>query len=77
MTFMALTDSLAEAMASGPAGASAAQRLSQRVAAELGAMRALLTPEQYVSFDPAARVWLREQARRGYRMTVPGVAPGP
>jgi hypothetical protein len=42
-------------------------------AMELGAIRAVLTPEQHVTFDPIARVWLREQARQGYRVTVPGI----
>jgi imidazolonepropionase-like amidohydrolase len=73
-TFGALTDSLEQAKAPGAAGASTARRLLQRLAAELGAMRALLTPEQHAAFDPAARVWLREQARRGYQVTIPGVA---
>jgi imidazolonepropionase-like amidohydrolase len=66
-----LTDSLA--IAKPPAS----ERVRQRLAAELGAMRAILRPEQYETFDVLVRVWLREQARRGYQVTVPGVAPAP
>ena len=53
-------------------------RLRRRLAEELEAMRALLVlPEQLEAFDPIARIWLREQARQGHSMTVPGVAPRP
>jgi hypothetical protein len=47
------------------------------LANELGAIRATLTPEQHVVFDSEARVWLREQARQGYRVMAPGIALTP
>jgi imidazolonepropionase-like amidohydrolase len=85
----ALADSLARAAAaSAPAGDGERQRLARRLAEELGALRALLTPKPgervYFDpaaprdlFDPAARVWLREQARQGVRVTIPGVVAVP
>jgi hypothetical protein len=45
--------------------------------AQLAAVRARLTPEQCEAFDPTVRVWLREQARQGSALTVPGVMPTP
>jgi hypothetical protein len=47
------------------------------VAAELGVLRAGLTPLQQERFDPRVRVWLREQLRQGYQVAIPGVAPTP
>ena len=61
----------------------AAMRPSERLpilrqlANELGAIRATLTPEQHAAFDPAVRVWLREQSRQGYSLAIPGVGPVP
>jgi imidazolonepropionase-like amidohydrolase len=72
--FSALVDSLA---AVSPAAKDSYERLRRRVADELGALRAGLTPAQQVRFDAIARVWLREQARQGYKVTVPDVAPTP
>jgi imidazolonepropionase-like amidohydrolase len=69
----ALTDSLAVVQ---PKSAEH-ERMLRVLVEELGAMRALLTPEQHVAFDPAVRVWLREQARQGHPLVVPGVAPMP
>jgi imidazolonepropionase-like amidohydrolase len=71
----ALNDSLALA------GRGERARLAGRVAEELGALRATLPAEDGGGdlrrdiFDPAARVWLREQARQGTRVTIPGVMP--
>jgi hypothetical protein len=74
-----LVDSLARASSAAPAGAGAgdgqSQRLREQVAAQLGALRALLPPERQDVFDPAARVWLREQARQGARVAIAGVTP--
>ena len=46
------------------------------IGAALGAMRALLAPEgPQEKFDLGiARVWLREQRRQGYRVSIAGVA---
>jgi hypothetical protein len=71
--FERLADSL-ELAASTPVEG---ERLRQRIAEELGAMRGLVLPEKHVAFDPIARVWLREQARRGSRVSIPGVRPTP
>jgi hypothetical protein len=46
----------------------------RKIADEFGDMHAILTPEQRMAFDPLVRMWLREQARNGYRLTVAGVA---
>ena len=35
------------------------------------------TPIRRANFDMMARAWLREQARQGYRMTVPGITQTP
>jgi predicted amidohydrolase YtcJ len=72
MNLMALPDSLALAKADR----AAYTRLLGRLAAELGALRALVTPERQREWlDPDARAWMREQARQGYTVTVPGVPP--
>jgi hypothetical protein len=69
-----LVDSLAQAK---PNQAEYA-RLLQRFAAELGALRALVTPEQQREWlDPQVRVWMGEHARQGYRVAVPGVSLTP
>jgi hypothetical protein len=69
--FEELSDSLQRA--SSPEYYKAAQ---QRLVDEFVALRALLTTDdQRDTFDAMARVWLREQARRGHRVVVPGVAP--
>jgi hypothetical protein len=50
----------------------------QQLTAALGELRATLQgPRQYETFDPRARIWMREQARQGYRIAVSGVAPTP
>ena len=72
--FEALTDSLEVAKS---AGTGTYKRVLQLLTAELGAIRTILTSEQHVAFDPKARVWLREQARQGYAVAVPGVTPAP
>jgi imidazolonepropionase-like amidohydrolase len=69
--FAALLDSLAAATPAAREG------VRRRLAAELGAVRAALTPGQQEAFDVRVRVWLREQARQGYPVTIPGVAPVP
>jgi hypothetical protein len=66
-TFEALTDSLTLA------SWSESERLLHRQAEAIKAMRDLLTPEQQAQFDPVVRMWLRVQARKGYRPVVPGV----
>jgi imidazolonepropionase-like amidohydrolase len=66
--FEALTDSLEMAKSPG------SERLRRQLAAELGALYATLTPELQETFDPVVRLWLRAQARRGFPVTVPGVA---
>jgi imidazolonepropionase-like amidohydrolase len=71
--FERLTDSLA----ASPAKSAEYERLLRSQAAALGAMRASLTPEQHIMFDRIARVWLREQARQGHAVTVPGVITVP
>jgi imidazolonepropionase-like amidohydrolase len=71
--FEALTDSLEVAKPKS----SEYERVLRLLADELGAMHAILTPELQETFDPIARVWLREQARQGYRVAVPGVIWGP
>jgi imidazolonepropionase-like amidohydrolase len=68
----ALADSL---MAVPPSDTLTSRRLVRRLTEELGAMRAHLTPEQREAFDPSARVWMREQARKGAPVVVPGVTP--
>jgi imidazolonepropionase-like amidohydrolase len=75
--FEVLTDSLERAKSPGQVEKRAVERLVRLLAAELGVMRALLTPEQHVTFDPVARVWSREQARQGYPVVIPGVMPTP
>jgi hypothetical protein len=55
-------------------GVAASPHLLQRLANELGAVRVLLTPEPHVAFDPQVRVWMREQARQSYSVTVPGLS---
>jgi imidazolonepropionase-like amidohydrolase len=70
----ALADSL---QAVAPSDTVLSERLRQRLTAELVVMRAHLTSEQHEVFDPFARVWLREQARQGARVTIPGVASTP
>jgi hypothetical protein len=52
-------------------------RVLPLISAELGGIRAVLTPEQHEAFDVNLQVWLREQARKGHRVTVPGVASTP
>jgi imidazolonepropionase-like amidohydrolase len=52
-------------------------RVLPLIAAELGGIRAVLTPDQHEAFDVNLQVWLREQARKGHRVTVPGVASTP
>jgi imidazolonepropionase-like amidohydrolase len=69
--FAALVDSLTRATAAAREG------VRQRLAAELGALRATLRPKQQELFDMQVRVWLREQARQGYPVAVPGVTPTP
>jgi hypothetical protein len=72
---MVLLDSLA---LTRPRGGAEHERVLRLFAAELGALRAIISPEQqHAQLDPAARVWLREQARQGYRVAVPGVPPTP
>jgi hypothetical protein len=71
----ALADSLLARAPAAPAPDGERQRLRERMAEQFGAMRTILTPEQRESFDPVARVWLREQARQGARVAIPGVAP--
>jgi imidazolonepropionase-like amidohydrolase len=70
----ALADSLdgvplSDSLAYGP--------LVRRLTEELTKIRVRLTPEQRETFDVQARVWMREQARRGYPVTVAGVATTP
>jgi hypothetical protein len=48
-------------------------RVLPLVTAELGAVRTILTPEQREGFDVNLRAFVREQARRGHRVTVAGV----
>jgi hypothetical protein len=70
-----LADSLAEVP---PADPVAYGRVVRQLTETLGALREHLTPEQRrTSFDPTVRVWMREQARRGHRVTVAGVALTP
>jgi hypothetical protein len=76
-TFEMLTDSLEAAKASERVRPQAVERVLRLLTTELGAIRAVLTPEQYVTFDPIARVWLREHARQGYQMSIAGVSPTP
>jgi imidazolonepropionase-like amidohydrolase len=76
-TLEALTDSLAVAKAVGSEGKRAYRRVLGRLADDLGTLRASLTPEQRETFDPAARAWLRAQARQGYQVAVTGVTPEP
>jgi hypothetical protein len=72
--FEALLDSLGPR----PQGRDASyEHVLRSLADELGAMRGILTPAQRETFDPQARVWMREQARQGYPVTVPGVASAP
>jgi imidazolonepropionase-like amidohydrolase len=73
--FDALADS--PELAEAPSGSAARERLLRSLTDELGAIRATLTPEQREVFDPAARVWMREHIRQGYRLVVAGVAPTP
>jgi imidazolonepropionase-like amidohydrolase len=68
----ALSDSL-EVAKSSQRTKQSNERLVRLLAEELGAIRALLTSEQHIIFDPIARVWLREQTRRGYQAAIPGV----
>jgi hypothetical protein len=75
--FGRLTDSLAATEPLGPAGEPTRQRLLRRLEEELGAMRVRLHPERRRIVDSAMRVWLREQARRGYRVAIAGVTPVP
>jgi imidazolonepropionase-like amidohydrolase len=72
-TLRALADSL-EVVA--PSDKALSEGLRQRLTAGLGVMRAALKPEQHEFFDPLARIWLREQARQGYPVAIPG-APTP
>jgi imidazolonepropionase-like amidohydrolase len=52
-------------------------RVLRSITAELGPIRAILAPEQREAFDINLRVWLREQARQGYSVVIPGVSPTP
>jgi imidazolonepropionase-like amidohydrolase len=52
-------------------------RVLQLLTAELGAIRALMTPDEREAFDPKIEVWLRVQGRQGYRAVIPGVPPAP
>jgi hypothetical protein len=71
----ALMDSLERTK---PQGGKRHERVLRLFAAELGALRAILPSEQQRTWlDPSARVWLREQARQGYRVAIPGVTPVP
>jgi imidazolonepropionase-like amidohydrolase len=72
--FRALTDSLG---ASKPAEKSSYERLLRLAADALGAMHAVLTPEQREAFEPLARLWVRGQLRKGYPVAVPGIPPAP
>jgi imidazolonepropionase-like amidohydrolase len=60
-----------------PSDRLAYERVLRQFATELGALRVTLGPKLHAMFDPQARVWLREQARQGYQVAVPGVAPTP
>jgi imidazolonepropionase-like amidohydrolase len=69
-----LTDSLTAMKMSEPAGKNASERVLQQLATRLGELRVPLTTKQREAFDRPVRAWLREQARQGYRVVVPGVA---
>jgi imidazolonepropionase-like amidohydrolase len=77
-THLTRFENLAHSLAVAVSLPSERKRVLRRQAEELGAMRAVLTtPEQRETFDVAARVWLREQARQGYRVMVPGITLRP
>jgi hypothetical protein len=72
--FTALSDSL-EAVK--PSEKISYERVLRLLADELGALRSTLTPKQQARFDPFARTWMRQRARLGDQVPVPGVAPAP
>ena len=69
----ALADSLEQAKPLEQRGRLSYKRTLRLVTNELGVMRTILPAEHRETFDPMARTWMREQARQGYRMVVPGV----
>jgi hypothetical protein len=75
--FDELTDSLEFAPPTGRRGVFSYEDVLRRQAEEFGAIRAILTSEQHEAFDQVARVWLREQVRKGYSMTIPGIRAVP
>jgi hypothetical protein len=74
-TYAARRTALTDSLAPGARAGAERQRMLQLVAAQLGAVRAALPPEQRELWDAMARVWLREHARQGSRVTIAGVAP--
>jgi hypothetical protein len=77
-SFEVRLDSLAAAQSAGPAGKSAHEQLARRMTEALGAMRAALPrPADVPRFESQLRVWLRDQARRGYEVTIPGITATP
>jgi imidazolonepropionase-like amidohydrolase len=53
------------------------ERLLRRFTDELGVLSPLLIPAERDSFEPMARVWMREHARQGRRLIIPGVVLTP
>ena len=77
MLFIRLEMLIDSLMLIEPSDRSSYERLLQRIAHAFGAMRASLTPDLRVTFDPKARTWLREQARQGYHVAIPGITLRP
>jgi hypothetical protein len=69
LRWLTLFDSLAE----GTDTAAGDRRVLEAVAWYLGEYRALLTTEQRVVFDYAARQWSQSRATRGRSVVIPGV----